>query len=89
MPAACRREGGWLRTGLGIGEVFALMAQPPGQLVHHLLEDDAVHVLAQHVEEEPVAHLALLDEGVDHLPLDEPEPDVEQVGTHPRRHNYH
>ena len=51
--------------------------------MHDLLEDDGVDVLAEHVEEEPVAHLTLLDDGVDHLTLDQPEPDVEQVGSHP------
>ena len=43
--------------------------------------------LAEHVEEEPVAHLALLDDGVDDLPLDQPEADVEKVGAHSRAQN--
>ena len=70
--------------GLVPAEVLALVAEPPGELVHHLLENNTVHVLAEHVEEEPVAHLALLDDGVDHLPLDEPEADVEKVSAHSR-----
>ena len=74
---------------LGVRKVLALVAQPPGQLVHDLLEDDTVHVLAQHVEQEPVPHLALLHQRVHHLPLDQPEADVEQVGAHARRHNDH
>ena len=65
------------------------MTQPPGQFVHDLLENNTVHVLAQHVEEEPVAHLALLDDGVDDLALDEPESNVEEVGAHPRTDDYH
>ena len=40
--------------------------------------------LAEHVEEEPVAHLALLDDGVDDLSLDQPEADVEKVGAYAR-----
>ena len=60
------------------------MPQLPRQLVHHLLEDHRVHVLPQHVEQEPVPDVGLLDDGVDHLPPDEPEPDVEEVGPHLR-----
>ena len=36
----------------------------------------------QHVEEEPVSDVALLDDGVDDLSADEPEADVEEVGPH-------
>ena len=57
--------------------------------MHDLLENNTVHVLAQHVKEEPVAHLALLDDGVDDLSLDEPESNVEEVGAHPRTDDYH
>ena len=39
-------------------------------------------MLTQHVEEEPVSHVALLDNGVDDLPPYEPEPDVEEVRPH-------
>ncbi len=39
--------------------------------------------LSQHVEEKPVSHFALLDDGVDHLALDQPEPDVKEIGAHP------
>ena len=72
------------RPVLSVHKVFAGVAELLAQLVHHLLEDDRVHVLAQHVEEEPVAHLGLADDRVDDLAVDEPEPDVEQVGPHPR-----
>lgn len=60
------------------------MSQFPRQLMHHLLEDHRVHVLAQHIEQEPVSNIGLLDDGVDDLPPDEPEPDVEKVGSHLR-----
>ena len=58
------------------------MAQFPRQLVHHLLEDHRVHVLAEHVEQEPVADVGLLDNCVDDLAAYESEPDVEEVGAH-------
>ena len=57
--------------------------------MHDLLEDNTVHILAQHVEEEPVAHEGLLDDGVDDLPADESESDVEEIGTHFRAENYY
>ena len=65
------------------------MPELPGELVHDLLEYHGVHVLAQHVEEEPVAHEGLLDDGVDDLPADESESDVEEIGTHFRAENYY
>ena len=74
---------------LRIVNVLVVVAQLSGQLVHHLLEDDGVNVLAQHVEQEPVAHLGLLDDDVDALLFDQSEPDEEQVGTHARgKHNH-
>ena len=59
-----------------------MVAQLPGQFVHHLLEDDGVDVEPEHVEEEPVPHLGLLDDDVDALLLDQAEADVEQIGLH-------
>ena len=53
--------------------------------MHDLFEDDRVNILAQHVEQEPVAHLGLLHNDVDALFLDEPKSDVEKVGSHPWR----
>jgi DNA-directed RNA polymerase delta subunit len=38
--------------------------------------------LTQHVEEKPVSNVALLDNGVDHLSPDQPETDVQEVGSH-------
>ena len=52
--------------------------------MHDLFEDDRVNILAQHVEQEPVAHLGLLDDDVDTLLLDESEPDVEDVSLQGR-----
>ena len=43
--------------GLGVIEVFALVTQPPGELMHDFFEDHAVYILAQHVKEEPITHL--------------------------------
>lgn len=68
---------------LGIVEVFALMAQPPCQLMHDFFEDHAVNILAQHVKEEPITHLALFNKGVDHFSFDQSESNVEQVSSHP------
>ena len=72
------------RPVLSVHKVFASVAELLAQLVHHLLEDDRVDVLSEHVEEEPVAHFGLADDRVDDLAVDEPEPDVEQVGPHAR-----
>ena len=47
-----------------------MVAQLSRQLVHNLFEDDRVNVLAQHVQQEPVTHLGLLDDDVDALLLD-------------------
>ena len=57
-----------------------MVAQLSGQFVHNLLEDDGVDVLAEHVEQEPVAHLGLLDNDVNALLLDQSISDVEEVG---------
>ena len=59
-------EGSWLR----VVDVFIVIAQLPGQFVHYFLENYRVNVLAEHVEQEPVAHLGLLDDDVDALLLD-------------------
>ena len=61
-----------------------MVAKLPGELVDDLLEDDGVDVLAEHVEQEPVAHLGLLDDDVDTLLLDQSEPDVEDVSLQGR-----
>lgn len=70
---------------LGIIEVFALMTQPSCQLMHDFFEDHAVNILAQHVKKEPITHLALLDEGVDHFSFDQSESNIEQVSSHTGR----
>ena len=61
-----------------------MVAQLSRQLVYNLFEDDRVNVLAQHVEQEPVTHLGLLDDDVDTLLLDESEPNVEDVSLQGR-----
>lgn len=58
------------------------MPQLPGQLMHDLFEDHVVHILSQHVEQKPISHLTLLDDGVDDIFLDESEPNEEQIGPH-------
>lgn len=42
----------------------------------------AIMRLTQHVEEEPVSHITLLDYSVDDLSSDESESNVEQVSPH-------
>ena len=42
---------------LGIIKVFALMPKSPCKLMHHFLENHRVHILTQHVKQEPVTHL--------------------------------
>jgi len=48
----------------------------------NLLENHRVYVLAHHVQQKPVSHFGFLDDDVNALLLDEPEPDVEQVGSY-------
>ncbi len=60
------------------------MAQLSGQLVHHLLEDHRIHILAEHVEQKPVTDVGLFHDCVDDLATDESEADVEEVGAHLR-----
>ena len=64
---------------LGLIEVLIVVAKLPRQLVYNLLEDDRVNVEPEHVEQEPVAHLCLLDDDVDALFLHKPEPDIQKV----------
>jgi len=59
-----------------------MVSQFSGHLVDDLFENHRVDVLSQHVQQEPVPHLCLLDDDVDALLLDQPEPDVEQVGPY-------
>ena len=74
---------------LEVDQILRLVSQPPGQLMDDLLEDHRVDVLAKHVEQEPVTHLGLLDDDIDALLLDEPEPYEQEVGAHPRRDDDH
>ena len=52
---------------LGLIDVLIVVAKLPRQLVYNLLEDDRVNVQPQHVQQEPVPHLRLLDDYVDAL----------------------
>lgn len=65
--------------GLGFIDVLIVVTELPGELMDHLLEDDGVDVEAEHVEQEPVAHLGLLDDDVDALLLHQAESDVEKI----------
>ena len=56
-----------------------MVAKLPGQLVYNLLEDDRVNVQPQHVQQEPVPHLRLLDDYVDAFFLHQPKPDIEKI----------
>ena len=47
-----------------------MIAKLSGQLVDYFFEDDGVNVLAQHVQQEPVTHLGLLDDDVNTFLLD-------------------
>ena len=60
------------------------MPKLSSKLVHHLLEYHGVDVLAEHVEEEPVADEGLLHDGVDHFSPYQSEADVEEVRSHLR-----
>ncbi len=55
---------------LRVVDVLVVVAELSRQLVDNLFEYDRVYVLAEHVEQEPVAHLGLLDDDVDALLLD-------------------
>ena len=53
------------------------------------LEDHGVDVLAEHVEEEPVAHERFLDDDVDALFAYESEANEEDIGAHARAEDDH
>ena len=59
---------------LGVAHVFAPEAELLGELVDHVLEDDRIHVLAEQIEEEPVADHRLLYDHVEALSFDPPKP---------------
>ena len=64
---------------LGLIDVLIVVAELPRQLVYNLLEDDRVNVQPQHVQQEPVPHLRLLDDYVDALFLHQPKPDIKKI----------
>lgn len=55
------------------------------KVLHDVSEDHRVQVFSQHVQEIPVAHLALPDDGVYRIPSDEAEPHAHDVNPHPGR----
>lgn len=66
-----------------------MISELPGQLMNDLLEYDRIDILPQHVQQEPISHLGLLDDDIDAFLFDESEPNVEQVSPHSRRENNH
>ena len=64
---------------LSLVDILIMIAKLSCHLVNNLFENHRVNILPQHVQQEPVPHLCLLDDDVDALLLDQPEPDIEQV----------
>ena len=64
---------------LGLVDIFVMISKLPRKFVNDFFEDDRVDVLSKHVEEEPVAHLGLLDDDVNALLFNESEPNVQKV----------
>lgn len=58
------------------------------QIVNDVPEHDRVDVVAEHVQQHPVAQLRPAHDVADGLPFDQPEPYAEQVHAHPRGHYY-
>lgn len=72
----------WL---LGFSNVTGSVTQLLGQLVNHILENYRVNILSKKVEEEPVTHVALANNGVNafflHPPVAKAEDKGPDVGT--------
>lgn len=82
----------WILTGLRVGKVANVRVAVPelvGKVVHHVPEDEAVDVLAQHVEQEPVAHVGADDDGVHGVATHQPVAEAKQVHAHARTHDDH
>ena len=79
-----RTDGRAGRSASGVRVVFAFVSESPGQVAHDLAEDAGVHVLADHVEQEPVADARLSNDDVDGVSADEPQAHVQEVGAYPR-----
>lgn len=62
--------------------------QPVRQVVYDVPEYDRVDVVAEHVEQHPIAQLGPANDVADGLPFDKPKPHAEQIHAHPRRHDY-
>ena len=61
-------------------DILVMITKLSRQFMDNLLENHRVNVLAQHVQQEEVTHLGLLDDDVDALLLDQSEPNVQKVG---------
>ena len=59
--------------------VMVVMSESGRELVHHVPEDDGVDVLAQHVQQKPVAHLGPSDDRVNVIPVDETVPHPQEI----------
>ena len=68
---------------LGLQGVVLGRPQTSGQFVNDIPEDNAVDVLPQHVEEEPIAHLGPSNDRVDGFSVYQPEPHPQQANPHP------
>ena len=65
----------------GISQVLASISELLGELMEHVLEHDVVDVLAEEVEEEPVAHPGLVHHDLHAVGLDAAVAELEQVDT--------
>lgn len=69
------------------GRVFVMVHfQPMWQFVHDVPEHDRIDVVAEHVQQHPVAQLRPADNVPDGLPFDQAEPYTKQIHAHPRGH---
>ena len=69
----------WLKVSR-ISQVFTTVAELLGQLVENIFEDYLVNILAEEVEQEPVAHRRLFHHHLHALRLHPPVAQLEQVG---------
>lgn len=69
--------------------VFAVICfQSVRQIVNDVPEHDRVYVVAEHIQQHPVAELWPAHDVSDSLPFDQPKPYAEQIHAHPWGHNY-
>lgn len=81
---------GLLQLALDAGHVVVVPGgEPIRQLVHDVPVDDGVEVLAEHVQEEPVADLAAPHYRLHGLAPHQPKPQPQQVDPRSRREDYY